>query len=420
MIACVRFSVEFYLIITVLILLSVALIIALILRRPVLVEDYYKQRIQRNIGIYKQKLEGLEAELSDAFISEDEFQRSVAENARQLIQSTEQFEKAPHHVSDHKPWFWFFVPVPLAALLIYGVIGAYPDWLIAQQMTALSTSSSEQEYNDQLKGVYESIDQRLQQRPEQMEYRIMLARAAMTAQDYDTAVSHYAILAEMLPDDAHAVAYYAQAEYMRSGRVITTRVAEYLDKALKINPFQTTALGLLGISAFEAGEFSSAIEAWGKLLQVLAPESQQAAMIQQGISEARARLDSPNSVVANTQQASDGPGIALQVTAGPALQHLNGDYAVFIYAKAASGPPMPLAVKKIMLKDLPINVSLTDAMAMMPQMRLSQFDRVIVGARVSLTGKPVASSGDWQVESEAIDWKRLHKPLSLIISDQLP
>ena len=75
---------------------------------------------------------------------------------------------------------------------------------------------------------------------------------------------------------------------------------------------------------------------------------------------------------------------------------------VFIYAKAMSGPPMPLAAVRKQVQDLPMEVVLNDAMAMMPNLKLSSFDSVVVGARVSKTGQPIAQNGDLFAEKRSI------------------
>ena len=90
--------------------------------------------------------------------------------------------------------------------------------------------------------------------------------------------------------------------------------------------------------------------------------------------------------------------------------------AVFVYAKAMQGPPMPLAVKRLQLKDLPATLSLGDADAMMPAMKLSSFDQVIVGARVSFSGNPVAQVGDFFTEQDSIDSKNPPLQISLTIN----
>ena len=71
---------------------------------------------------------------------------------------------------------------------------------------------------------------------------------------------------------------------------------------------------------------------------------------------------------------------------------LPGD-SVFIFARAVSGPPAPLAVKRVTVADLPITVELSDADAMMPQLKLSNFPEVQLVARISRAGQPTA--GEW-------------------------
>lgn len=94
------------------------------------------------------------------------------------------------------------------------------------------------------------------------------------------------------------------------------------------------------------------------------------------------------------------PGLRVQVALAPGLEgRLPPSTPVFIYAKAASGPPMPLAVQRATLADLPLRARLDDSMAMMPAMQLSNFPQVIVGARVSPSGQAMPRPGDLQGET---------------------
>ena len=115
-------------------------------------------------------------------------------------------------------------------------------------------------------------------------------------------------------------------------------------------------------------------------------------------------LEERDPELSKTMTSSSGPRIKLLVDISAELKaKASPDTTVFVYAKAMQGPPMPLAVRKLRLGDLPVSVTLGDDDAMMPSMKLSSFDQVIVGARVSSSGNPVAQSGDFYTEQAAID-----------------
>ena len=91
---------------------------------------------------------------------------------------------------------------------------------------------------------------------------------------------------------------------------------------------------------------------------------------------------------------------------------------LFIYARAKTGPKMPLAILRLKASDLPATFTLTDEMAMMPAMKISSFPEVVIEARISKSGQAVTSSGDLQGFSEPV--KIGTNGVVVVINKQVP
>src|SRR5690349_6071866 len=117
---------------------------------------------------------------------------------------------------------------------------------------------------------------------------------------------------------------------------------------------------------------------------------------------------------------SAAPRLTVNVTLDPKLKDkLDANATLFVFARAASGPPMPLAIQRLKAGQLPVTVTLDDSMSMMPAMRLSKFAQVVVGARVSKSGNAMPQSGDLQTLSSPIASSR-GEPIALEIDQVVP
>lgn len=98
-----------------------------------------------------------------------------------------------------------------------------------------------------------------------------------------------------------------------------------------------------------------------------------------------------------------GASISGTVDLSPSLaQQARPTDTVFIFARAVEGPPMPLAVIRKQVKDLPLQFTLDDSMAMWPDARVSAFPRVVVTARVSKSGEGQPRPGDLEGHSPPV------------------
>jgi cytochrome c-type biogenesis protein CcmH len=124
----------------------------------------------------------------------------------------------------------------------------------------------------------------------------------------------------------------------------------------------------------------------------------QAVAQQIALADARAngKPDGTASAGAPAQPAdTQGPALQVKVALASTLKSkLTAGDTLFVYARAENGPPMPLAVARIDATKLPTTVTLTDAMSMMPTMKLSSVPKVFVGARISHSGQAIAQTGD--------------------------
>ena len=171
-------------------------------------------------------------------------------------------------------------------------------------------------------------------------------------------------------------------------------------------------LWLAGMAAEQRGDFKSAHEYWSLLLPMIGDNPESENEVREMLVNLEIRDPSLLKEVVTAEQST--LNLRIDISADLRAQ-ASPETAVFVYAKAMQGPPMPLAVKRLQLKDLPVTLSLSDADAMMPSMKLSSFDEVLVGARVSMSGDPVAKDGDFYTEQDSVNIANPPARISLVI-----
>jgi len=271
---------------------------------------------------------------------------------------------------------------------------------------------------EQIAAMVDKLAARMKDRPDDVEGWAMLARSYTVLGRYAEAVPAYARATELQPQNASLLADYADAVAATRRTANNPESIALIDRALAVDPGHPKALALAGTVDYDRGDYARAISRWQAILERVPAESDFGQQIAGSIADARGRLGAaapPATTPARpspTASAPAGagpapataslaaPGVSGTVTLDPALaaKAAPGD-TVFVFARAAGGGRMPLAVQKARVADLPLRFRLDDSMAMAPGMTVSSAKQVVVAARISKSGQATPSAGDLSGES---------------------
>jgi cytochrome c-type biogenesis protein CcmH len=249
-----------------------------------------------------------------------------------------------------------------------------------------------------------ALSARLEQNPNDGNGWAMLARSYAVLGRYNEALPAYEKAAGLIHNDPVLLVDYADVLATVNGKNLQGKPLELIQRALLIDPTNIKGLNLIGTAAFQAGDYTHAVGYWEKLLKLLPPDSPNAKQISASIANARARESGkqPQSLPSQGKATGDAQ-ISGVVRLSPALAgKVSPTDTVFVFAKAVSGPPMPIAVIRAQVKDLPQKFILDDTMAMMPTMKLSNFQVVVISAKVSKSGNATPQSGDLRGEVASV------------------
>jgi cytochrome c-type biogenesis protein CcmH len=350
-------------------------------------------RARLNWLINRQKREELAAEAGDDKAAErldDDLDRDL------LADLTAAETKPPRHTPEagKTTVIVALTAMPLAILALYGGLGRMD--LIAHP-AAVAAAEPAMAAGD-LQARIEQLSKRLQQKPDDLDGWLLLGRSLLAVQQMDKAVQAYEFAMKLAPGNPDVEALYAQALGEANQGSLVGKPTEIINGVLQRNPDHMHSLWLAGLAAAEREDKAKALEYWKKLRSLLPADGEQMRQLDGHIAELEGAAP-PQAKAADTAPASAGAGksIRVKVSLDDKLKGQAGpDDVVFVFARAADGPPMPLAISRKKVSDLPAEITLNDGMAMAPGMKLSSFPRIVIGARVSKTGNAMPSPGDLQ------------------------
>ncbi|MCX7198754.1 MAG: c-type cytochrome biogenesis protein CcmI [Proteobacteria bacterium] len=384
----------FWMLCALLVLLAVAFVALPLLRATRI--DAGPARAALNAEVYRDHLLELDRELADGVLSAEQHAIARAELDRRALAEA----AVPAAAVDAAP------TMRRGRWLASGVLALVPVLAITGYL-ALGNPAALNPPDQQFLQMVDALAEKLKANPDDAQGWVMLARAYQITGRMPESVAAYEKASALRPDDANLIAGYADALAMVQGS-LSGKPFELIVKALKLDPKNQTALALAATAAMENGQFAESIALWRRLAAVVEPGSADRTAVDQAIEQVRqvalakgvTLADAPPVATGTGSTQAKGPAaagasISGEVTLAPELmRQAKPDEAVFIFARAVDGPPLPLAVVRATVKDLPIRFTLDDSMSMAPTAKLSMHKQVVVSARVSRSGQAMPQPGD--------------------------
>jgi len=376
------------------------------------------------VALFRDQLRELDAERKAGAIEEGQYRQSRHDIEHNLLEEVAQVDtpaSGPRRARLSAALVGVFVL--LVPMVLYATLGT-PDALIPGMQSGASDHASERNAarpltSVQVQKMIESLEAKLKQSPGDAEGWAMLARAYAYQRQFPESVRAYTRAIALRPKDAHLLADLADALAMTNGQRLDGEPLKLIERALQIDPQELKALALAGTAAFDHQQYAKAVDYWQRALQVAPNDAEFSQNLRNSLEEAR-RLAGGGaaSFASSTAQGSvtDRPETAKQETTAAVLGSVRGKVmlaanlatkaapgdTVFVFARAAQGPRVPLALVRRQVKDLPFEFALDDSMAMMPDFTVSKYSPVIIGARISRSGDAIAAPGDLQGFSKPV------------------
>ncbi len=375
-------------------------------------------RTRKNIDIFEERLAELDVERLAGNLEDKDYAELKLELEKNLLEDAVE-EAAP--VISSSIGSKQLVAVTVMALLIPVIaFGLYFQHGSARQLQLSMEHPEQLRFKDGEQPTVEEAIQmlvnELEANPENAEGWYILATTYMSLGEYDKGVDSFKHVLDVLPEDATqyvgVMGQYAQGLYFAKGGKMDEEVRQQIQLTLDREPLEVTALGLLGIDAFELGHLEDAIGYWRKALQNAEPSA--ADSLKAGIQRALEQLAQQGKAVPDVPELVSA-SVQLVVSIDPQLSgKISADQTVFVFAKPVGGR-MPVAAMRLTVGELPKTIILDDSLAMTPQAKLSLHPNIEIGARISMSGQPQASSGDLQSATVQVAVKELTESVSLLI-----
>lgn len=411
----------FWLTAALMIAIALALILPPLLRaRPASGPD----RRRLDAALHYARIEELDADYAGGALDEAAYRQARLELERAGLQALERDQQVPRATAGASPTTAVVLAllVPTVSFGLYLTLGQPEAILGARPAGDGATADMPHSVTEMVA----RLEARLREQPNDAVGWRMLGRSYAVMNELEKSRAAFATALKLQNDDVGVLLEYAEVLIRLDREDLYAETRAILDAARRSAPDEPRVLWLSGIAAYQAGDFARAVDLLEQFQSRVPLQGEPARIVADLLAQARAGGGpAPPSAAGAApapavKPAPSGPGLDVRVSLQPELADRAGPAdTVFIFARAAQGPRMPLAVVRVPVAKLPTTVRLDDSLAMTPALRLSNFSRVVVGARISKSGSAQPSSGDLQGASEPIDLSKVTE-IAVAIDDVVP
>lgn len=404
-----------------------------------------------NLEVFQQRLKELDSDLEAGFLDQAQYDAARRDLERELLYDLDGAETAEAARSSSTLSRWAMalvltIVLPAATVLAYLELGR-TDLIDPRQAAAMAEGTTANAEAASLEELVKQLETRLEQEPANIDGWMMLSRTYLAMGRLNAGAKAMERAYALAPNEVEIKIAYAEVLGLTDpNKSLLGRPAELIAEALEQDPSNTNARWFSGLVAFQRGQYQAARTTWQSILDTLDPASEEAGNLRQIMDEAQRRAGGPaetssatpseagETMASDTETAApatppadavnieaenEAPtdtttsdtstepaaaasqaSLTVAVSLDPSLSdRVSPEHTVFVFARAVQGPPMPLAVQRLQVKDLPATVTLDDSQAMNPALRLSAFEEIQVGARISMSGQATPQPGDLFGES---------------------
>lgn len=383
-------------------------------------------RDQLNTAVIREQLTELRADMEAGKLDANAYESARHDLERELLNAIDgETDKVQGHSRSGRWLLAVLLPgIPLLAVFLYLQLGAPdPEQQASQAVQAASGNNGSMPTEHEINTILVELAQRLEKEPDHPDGWLLLARSYASLQRFDEAAAAYEKARKYGGDTPELLIDYADTLVALDNGHFGDKAGAMLKQALALQPGNPKGQWLLGHWYFQHGNYQKALENWQAVATQTQPGSDSARVLQQQIQLAQSKLGSaaPSGTTASPAGADSGSAsIRVTVSLDPALKNSAApDDTLFIFARAVSGPRMPLAIVRKQVRDLPVTVTLDDSLAMSPAMVLSRFPQVSVGARISKTGQAMPTAGDLQGMTSPVQTRDASGTVNIVINERV-